>query len=78
MMDKVTSSRALDELRESLQTPSDKPLVIIGSGTCGEAQGSKAVVEVLQETITAKGMQVEVRITGCLGFCEIEPIVVVR
>ena len=77
-MDKVTSSRALDELRDSLQTLSDKPLVIIGSGTCGEAQGSKAVAEVLQETITAKGMQVEVRITGCLGFCEIEPIVVVR
>ncbi|MBI5001420.1 MAG: 4Fe-4S binding protein [Euryarchaeota archaeon] len=79
-MEKLTSSKALNDLRESLQQPSDKPLIIIGSGTCGGAQGSKDVVNTFQDIIEKRGMtdKVDLRVTGCLGFCEIEPIVVVR
>ncbi len=79
-MDRFTNPRSLDNFRESLKKDSGKPLVIIGSGTCGDAQGSKAVVKALQEALAAKGMEnkIDVRVTGCLGFCEIEPIVVVR
>ena len=79
-MEKLSSSKALDDLRKTLQEPSGKPLVIIGSGSCGEAQGSLKVVTAFQENLEKKGMSdnVELRVAGCLGFCEIEPSVVVR
>ena len=79
-MGKLNSSDSLTDLREGLLPSDDKPLIIIGSGTCGEAQGSKDVVRSFQEEIEKRGMTdtVELRVTGCLGFCEIEPIVVIR
>ena len=79
-MKKLTSSKALDNLRKSLQQSPNKPLIIVGTGTCGIAQGSQAVVDAFQKIIEKKDMvnKVELRIAGCLGFCEIEPIVVVR
>ena len=79
-MKKLTSSKDLDGLRKTLQKHQNKPLIIIGTGTCGTAQGSQAVVDAFQASIKKRDMvnKVELRIAGCLGFCEIEPIVVVR
>jgi len=70
----------LDDLRSSLQQPSNKPLIIIGTGSCGEAQGSKELINAFRGAIEEMGImdEVDMRITGCLGFCEIEPIVVIR
>ena len=79
-MGKLTSSKSLTDLRDGLQDHNEKPLIIIGSGTCGEAQGSRDVTNSFLEEIETRGITdaVELRVTGCLGFCEIEPIVVVR
>ena len=79
-MERLADSKALDDLRERLQRPSGKLLIIIGSGSCGEAQGSLDVMNAFQESIDKRGMseKIDLRIAGCLGFCEIEPIVVVR
>jgi NADH-quinone oxidoreductase subunit F len=79
-MEKPADSGGLDHLRESLQSPSDKPVVIIGSGTCSAVQGSREFLEVFRQKVEDMGAsdRIEMRVTGCLGFCEIEPIVVVR
>ena len=79
-MNKLTSSKTLDELRKTLQKPSKKPLIIIGSGNCSAPQGSKETVDVFQKIIDKKKItdKIELRVTGCHGFCEIEPIVIVR
>ena len=79
-MPQMDSSESLEELRNSLQASSNKPLIIIGTGSCGEAQGSKELIHAFRMAIEEKGISddVEMRISGCLGFCEIEPIVVIR
>jgi NADH-quinone oxidoreductase subunit F len=57
-----------------------KAALIISGGTCSEASGSLALVEALQSELRAQGLagDVQVRVTGCHGFCEQEPIVVIE
>jgi len=79
-MERLTNFKALDEFRSSLKKPGEKAEIIVGLGTCGEAQGGNEVVQALKDALAEQGRsdQVIVRTTGCLGFCEIEPIVIVR
>ena len=79
-MARINSPEDLDKLRSEIKQAQDKPLVIVGNGTCGEAQGSKAIVDAFKEKLAEKDLadKVDLRCSGCLGFCEIEPIVIVR
>ena len=81
-MHKVTTQESLAELRKRLVTARSAyaKQVIISSGTCGEACGSLGVVEAFRETLAKQGLADEVllRVTGCHGFCEQEPLVIVK
>jgi NADH-quinone oxidoreductase subunit F len=79
-MPKVKTPKDLSDIRKNLQKKTGKPWIIFGSGTCGEAQGSGKVIKQYQELIEKKSLKnkYNMRVAGCLGFCEIEPIVVVR
>ena len=79
-MERLSSSQALTDYRETLQQPAAGPLVIVGTGTCGEAQGCRGVIDAFNAAIQEQGAvdKVTLREAGCLGFCEIEPIVIVR
>ncbi|HEX9917119.1 MAG TPA: NADH-quinone oxidoreductase subunit NuoF [candidate division Zixibacteria bacterium] len=80
-MRKLKNIKDLDELKEGLskQKPTDKPCIIISSGTCGQARGSAKVVEAFEQKIRSNGFKdkVAIRVTGCHGFCEVEPTVLV-
>ncbi len=54
-------------------------LIIISSGTCGQASGSQAVIDRFNEELEKRGLQrsVAVKITGCHGLCECEPDVLI-
>ena len=81
-MNKFTSYQALEELRTNLNTQksSAKKRIIVSSGTCGHAHGSKELVKKFRRSITDKGLSdnVELKVTGCLGFCSVEPIVLLE
>ncbi len=79
-MKKFTSSTELNDYRGKLKNSLKNPLIIIGNGTCGEAQGSKNVVNEFKSLIKKNKLneKVDLRLTGCLGFCDIEPIVIIR
>jgi NADH-quinone oxidoreductase subunit F len=79
-MERLTSTQSLDDLKEKLQKVPVKPKIIVASGTCGEAQGSQGVIDAFSDSLKNKGIadKVDLRVSGCLGLCEIEPIVVVR
>ena len=79
-MSSIKTSNDLSEYRKKLQKKIGKPLIIFGSGTCGAAQGSGSVINTYKEIVEKKGLKdnYTIRVAGCLGFCEIEPIVVVR
>ena len=52
----------------------DGTRVVVGMATCGQAAGAKAVLHVLEEK--AKGNKnVNVKMTGCIGTCRLEPMV---
>jgi len=52
----------------------------LSSGTCGQASGSLAVLRALQQALEEQGLaeKVHVRVTGCQGFCQEEPLVTIQ
>ncbi|MDQ1256648.1 MAG: NADP-reducing hydrogenase subunit HndC, partial [Candidatus Hydrogenedentes bacterium] len=58
----------------------DIPTLIIPAGTCGKASGADGLIEAAHREIEENGLghRVHVRVTGCHGFCEMEPSVLVE
>ncbi|MFH1593255.1 MAG: NADH-ubiquinone oxidoreductase-F iron-sulfur binding region domain-containing protein [Candidatus Omnitrophota bacterium] len=54
--------------------------VIISSGTCGEACGSLNIIDAFKIELKKRKLQSKVglRVSGCHGFCEQEPLLVVE
>jgi len=57
-----------------------RPVLTVSAGTCGRARGSLQVVEALDAELTKAKLrsQVNIRVTGCHGFCEAEPNVIIQ
>ena len=49
--------------------------VVIGQGSCGIATGAKKTQAEFEAQIAAKGVNVDIDFTGCVGTCYLEPIV---
>jgi NADH-quinone oxidoreductase subunit F len=79
-MTKITSAQALRQVQEDLKKNFDpsKKLVTICAGTGCRGYGCMKVKEELEAEIKKQNMDVEVRATGCFGFCEKGPLVVVH
>ncbi len=76
-----------DELREFRQrvirdtaTQADRPTLVVCAGTGGQASGSNDIMRVIKRYLLNHNLQEEVglRITGCQGFCEMDPFIVVE
>jgi NADH-quinone oxidoreductase subunit F len=54
--------------------------IVVSSGTCGQAGGSLGVVKAFREELEKPGARgtVRLRVTGCQGFCEQEPLALVE
>jgi NADH-quinone oxidoreductase subunit F len=80
-MKKLKSIKEFDEIRGNLieQRPKEKLCITISSGTCGHARGSDSVVKAFEEKLRSNGWKdkVTMRVTGCHGFCEVEPTVLI-
>ena len=70
------------DLRQSLKRSRDgnKPCITICAGTGCQATGASEVVEKFKQEIMDRHLEerVEVRASGCHGFCERGPLVVIR
>jgi len=58
-----------------LKKTSDKNWIRVGMSTCGLAAGSQAVYDALVSGVQERGLDIEVRKTGCVGLCSAEPLV---
>lgn len=80
-MARINSPAELERLREKLVAKRDpnKPRIAICAGTGCIALGAKKVIEAFRAGLTEQGLEVDVDIreTGCPGFCEKGPIVVI-
>ena len=82
-MKKVKNPQELETLRKTIlqEKYSEKPCIIISEkSTCCYLSGSREVVEAFEEGLKNFDLQnqIDIKTTGCLGFCEIEPIVIIE
>ena len=72
----------LEDWRKRLleETTSLRRTIVVTAGTCGRAGGALEIRDALQAEIDRLGAgdKVELLVTGCHGFCEMEPSVVVQ
>ena len=80
-MPKINSSAELEALRQEIlsQRDADKPCITLCSGSACHATGSNKVSAAIEQEIETQGVvaNVSFRRTGCHGFCEQGPIVVI-
>ncbi len=80
-MRKISHPSQLEEWKRRLlaEKPAYEKIIVVSSGTCGQASGSLQVIEALNGELEKKDLSetVGLEITGCHGFCELEPNVVI-
>ncbi len=57
-----------------------KPVLTVSAGTCGQARGSLKVIDSLKKAIKNNKLEdkVKIKVTGCHGFCEAEPNIIIQ
>ena len=81
-MPRINSPAELEEFRKDIISKRDpnKPCIAVCTGTGCLALGAGKVVTAFKEEIKKQGLDakiVDIRETGCPGFCERGPIVVI-
>ncbi|MGD9049278.1 MAG: NAD(P)H-dependent oxidoreductase subunit E, partial [Anaerolineae bacterium] len=82
MIQKITSPDELVRLQDRLasQRDPDKPCVTVCSGTGCQAYGCQAITDAFRQELASRDLvdKVDVLTTGCHGFCERGPVVVIK
>ncbi|MHC4738974.1 MAG: NADH-ubiquinone oxidoreductase-F iron-sulfur binding region domain-containing protein [Planctomycetota bacterium] len=68
--------RLAKEEWEALQR-SNKPLILVGTATCGRSAGALEVLEAFQKELKNRGINCNVIEVGCFGLCYAEPLVTI-
>jgi len=81
-MRKLSSFRDFDLLRSRLAGSYDPrtPTIVISAGTCGQASGANDLIRITKKELLRKNLigSIGLRVTGCHGFCEIEPSILIE
>jgi NADH:ubiquinone oxidoreductase subunit F (NADH-binding)/(2Fe-2S) ferredoxin len=76
-MEKLESIDAFKRLQERLVADRDPSIltIVIPAGTCGQASGANDLIRIAKREVLARELteKIHLRITGCHGFCEMEP-----
>jgi NADH-quinone oxidoreductase subunit F len=81
-MQKLESTKEFVELQKRIKIGRDAkiPTIVISAGTCGQASGANDLIRATKRELLYKGLteRIHLRITGCHGYCEIEPSVLIE
>jgi NADH:ubiquinone oxidoreductase subunit F (NADH-binding)/(2Fe-2S) ferredoxin len=81
-MERLESSQQFKALQERIIADRDPqiPVVVIPAGTCGQASGANDLTRIAKREILTQGLadKLRLRITGCHGFCQAEPSVLIE
>ncbi|MBW6471558.1 MAG: (2Fe-2S) ferredoxin domain-containing protein [Anaerolineaceae bacterium] len=65
--------------KQGMKSASGQKQIIVGMGTCGIAAGARDTMKAILEKIEKDNLSgIIVTQTGCIGVCEMEPIVQVQ
>ena len=53
----------------------DKPLIFIGTGTCGRIAGAMTTLDKIEQYLEEKSIDATIIEVGCIGLCSAEPLV---
>jgi len=56
---------------------SNKPVILVGTATCGRAAGALEVLQTLRDEVKKQNLDCPVIEVGCMGHCYTEPIVII-
>ncbi len=58
----------------------ETPTLVVSGGTCGQASGANDIMRIVKRCILERdlGDRISLRITGCHGFCQVEPFILVE
>ena len=79
----MKSLEELKKIREEMQSsmniregPEKNTRVVVGMATCGIAAGARPVLTAFVDEVAKRGLnEVKIIQTGCIGACQLEPIV---
>jgi NADH-quinone oxidoreductase subunit F len=81
-MKSLRSTAAFNALYERLvaRLDPDAPTIVIPASTCAQASGANDIIRVAKKELLARGLaeSINLRITGCHGFCQMEPNVLIE
>ncbi|MFH0777682.1 MAG: FAD-dependent oxidoreductase [Candidatus Eisenbacteria bacterium] len=81
-MERLRSTKDLNALRQGLVAGHDSNIstIVITAGTCGQASGANDLIRIAKKELLTRGLadRIHLRITGCHGFCEMEPSVLIE
>ncbi|MFA4902831.1 MAG: NADH-quinone oxidoreductase subunit NuoF [Desulfobaccales bacterium] len=74
---KITSLEQLEQIKQQglALTYPKKIKIMVGMATCGISSGADKVYAALEKKIGELGLDVALEKTGCIGFCQREPLV---
>lgn len=68
--------RLREDTRQGMQNRlSSETQIIVGMGTCGIAAGAREVMTAILEELAKRNLNVNILQTGCIGMCQMEPLV---
>lgn len=68
--------KAEEEWNTLLQ--SKKPLITVGTATCGRSAGALEVLEMFQQELNNRNIECSIIEVGCMGLCYAEPMVTIE
>jgi len=81
-MKQISSIEDFSSFLKLCQNKPDKqiPCLVLCAGTGGQACGSNDIMRIIRRYIIEHDLQekISLRVTGCLGFCEMDPFIIVE
>ncbi|MFC1556648.1 NADH-ubiquinone oxidoreductase-F iron-sulfur binding region domain-containing protein [candidate division KSB1 bacterium] len=81
-MTRVKSLKEFKQLRRMIleELGEEVPTLVVCAGTGGQASGANDIIRIMKRHILENKLQdaIAIKITGCQGFCEMDPFIVVE
>ena len=57
-----------------------RPTLVLSAGICGQASGANDLMRVVKRHLLSRNLtdRIGLRVTGCQGFCQMDPSIVVE
>jgi NADP-reducing hydrogenase subunit HndB len=76
-LEELKAIKAKMQDKVALRTAGGTTRIVVGMATCGIAAGARPVLNAFVEEVNNAGLSDKVTVsqTGCVGYCQLEPIV---